>query len=597
MTLYDAERSGFQVQTEAVIESTAVISYDNARTEGSEYLSAIIQDDTTKAYTHYGRLKKLSSPADKSGTVEITLPSDMTGKTLYVFNEQYNGDYLTDYSSELKKVSTVPDAYRVEYKGMNGLVTDGKRYHKKGDTSAYSAKLSVSDETTSILPDTITVTVGGQPLSSYTYNAASGEITITNVTGDVVITANAVAKSYEISAGEAESSGTIAFAGKHDGYAESPNQTVTLTNTGNQTVSGIAVTLEDTDSFTLDTESMKTSLERGGKTSFKLQPKQGLTLGTYTGKVSITGNNITGKEISLTFTVADHSYPAGWSYDSSSHWRECDCGARSEKSGHSFVWVTDKKAEIGTTGVKHEECSICGYAKGNVEIPALETPMPTPTSTPVPTAPEPEETGTESVSAATAEEKQSAREGLNRPVQAGKSYNRIRWAEVKGADGYIIYSSRCNQGRKKHQLKKLTTITSGQTTSYTHKGLKKNSWYKYKVTAYKLVDGKKVRIGSSLCLHSLTKGGRKYANPSGVKVSKAKITLKKGKSTRIKAKAVLPKGKKTRRHTAEIRYVVSKPGIVSVSKKGKITGKKKGSCTVYAVAQNGVYRKIKIKVK
>lgn len=49
-------------------------------------------------------------------------------------------------------------------------------------------------------------------------------------------------------------------------------------------------------------------------------------------------------------------------------------------------------------------------------------------------------------------------------------------------------------------------------------------------------------------------------------------------------------------HIDKIRYVVSNPEVLSVSKKGKITTKKAGKATVYAVAQNGVMNKIKIKV-
>lgn len=658
LTLYDADRSGFQVQTEAVTESKAVISYSDAQTEGNEYISAIIQDDTTKKYTYYGRLKKLSSLTDKSDTVEIELPSDMTGKTLYVFNEQYNGDYMTDYASDLKKVATVQTAYTVEYKGMENLTTNGKSYHKIGDT-AYSAKLSVSDENY-ILPQTIAVKVGDRELTAEelagVYNASTGEITLKNVSGDVVITANGMAKSYDISVEEADSSGNVTLDEKHIGYKESPKQTVSLTNTGNQNVSDIRAALNGADGFTLDTAGMKTSLAPGEETSFTVSSRTELEPGTYTGEVAITGNNNVKKEISLTFTVTGHSYafheevPAGheqdgtaahytcgycnllfdgnknvvsadklviaqtghsyrtdWSHDRSKHWKECDCGAKTEEAVHTFTWVTDKEATATEAGERHEECSICGYAKESVATPepsatptatvTLE-PSATPTATPTlePSATPTVTPASEEPDVVTAEEKQSAREGLNQAVQAGKSYNRIHWMKVTGADGYIIYGSRCNHGGTERKLKKLKTITSGKTTRYTHKGLKKNTWYKYKVTAYKLANGKKVKIGSSLCLHSLTKGSR-YANPSKVKVSRTKITLKKGKSVTVKAEAVLPKGKKKKKHTAEIRYVVSNPDIVSVSKKGKIKGKKKGSCTVYAVAQNGVYKKIKIKVK
>ncbi|MCH5198279.1 MAG: hypothetical protein J1E34_05165 [Oscillospiraceae bacterium] len=42
-----------------------------------------------------------------------------------------------------------------------------------------------------------------------------------------------------------------------------------------------------------------------------------------------------------------------------------------EANGHSFVWVTDKEATCGATGIKHEVCSDCGVKRSeNTEIPA-----------------------------------------------------------------------------------------------------------------------------------------------------------------------------------------------------------------------------------
>lgn len=98
-------------------------------------------------------------------------------------------------------------------------------------------------------------------------------------------------------------------------------------------------------------------------------------------------------------------------------------------------------------------------------------------------------------------------------------------------------------------------------------------------------------------LHALTKGNRKYANPLKVRIAgKKKRMLKLGETSKLKAKVVLPTGKKCKWHIDKIRYVVSNPEVLSVSKKGKITTKKAGKATVYAVAQNGVMNKIKIKV-
>ncbi|MBQ6360290.1 MAG: Ig-like domain-containing protein [Lachnospiraceae bacterium] len=46
-----------------------------------------------------------------------------------------------------------------------------------------------------------------------------------------------------------------------------------------------------------------------------------------------------------------------------------------------------------------------------------------------------------------------------------------------------------------------------------------------------------------------------------------------------------------------MKYEITNPKIASVSKKGVIKGKKKGSCYVYIYAQNGVSKKLKVIVK
>lgn len=42
-------------------------------------------------------------------------------------------------------------------------------------------------------------------------------------------------------------------------------------------------------------------------------------------------------------------------------------------TGHTFAWIVDKEATAAEAGLKHEECTVCGYAKAAVEIPAKET--------------------------------------------------------------------------------------------------------------------------------------------------------------------------------------------------------------------------------
>lgn len=65
-----------------------------------------------------------------------------------------------------------------------------------------------------------------------------------------------------------------------------------------------------------------------------------------------------------------HSYGADWKSDADNHWHECPCGDRKDTAAHSFRWVIDKEATATARGSKHEECTVCGYKKAAVEIPA-----------------------------------------------------------------------------------------------------------------------------------------------------------------------------------------------------------------------------------
>jgi len=113
LTLKDSSRSGFTAETTRKNGDTLTVSYSGATTGANEYISVMVAD-STGAYTHYGRIKNITDAANASGTVEINLSGiDMTGKTLYVFNEQYNGGAnddtkLTDYASNFEAVILDP---------------------------------------------------------------------------------------------------------------------------------------------------------------------------------------------------------------------------------------------------------------------------------------------------------------------------------------------------------------------------------------------------------------------------------------------------------------------------------------------------------
>ncbi len=172
-------------------------------------------------------------------------------------------------------------------------------------------------------------------------------------------------------------------------------------------------------------------------------------------------------------------------------------------------------------------------------------------------------------------------------VSASKTSHTLRWSSVKSADGYEIYGAKSNG-----KYKRLQTV-SKKSVKWTHKKLKKGTQYKYYVKAYKKLEEKSVTLAKSLTVYSTTKGG-KYGNPAKIQVTKTRISVKSGKKARIPVKVT---GKKIRKADKKVRYVSSNPSVAKVSKEGVIAGKKRGSCTVYCVAQNGLYQKVKVTVK
>ncbi|MGN0523946.1 MAG: leucine-rich repeat protein [Eubacterium sp.] len=59
-----------------------------------------------------------------------------------------------------------------------------------------------------------------------------------------------------------------------------------------------------------------------------------------------------------------------WENDETDHWNQCECGEQLNKSAHTFEWVIDSEATATEKGSKHQECTVCGYKKATVEIPA-----------------------------------------------------------------------------------------------------------------------------------------------------------------------------------------------------------------------------------
>lgn len=157
LTLLDDTRSSFTAKATAKQGDTITISYDNAVTGANEYLSVLVAD-ASGAYTHYGRVLQLDGATNgASGTVEIALTGiDLTGKTVYLFNEQYNGGAqddtkLTDYASPLIPLSTATP-YDLWVCGTQVNSDNASDVLADGGTVSYD-------------PDTCTLTLNGATLN------------------------------------------------------------------------------------------------------------------------------------------------------------------------------------------------------------------------------------------------------------------------------------------------------------------------------------------------------------------------------------------------------------------------------------------------
>ena len=127
------------------------------------------------------------------------------------------------------------------------------------------------------------------------------------------------------------------------------------------------------------------------------------------------------------------------------------------------------------------------------------------------------------------------------------------------------------------------TGTSKVIRTIDSKKLRKGKYYKFMVIS---VDSGDIIQSSSTIQHVATKGG-KVGNYKSVKTRTKKNKVRALKQSRKKI---------VRKHVA-MRYESSNEMIAKVSSKGKIKAVSRGTCYVCAYAQNGVYKRIRVRVK
>ena len=169
----------------------------------------------------------------------------------------------------------------------------------------------------------------------------------------------------------------------------------------------------------------------------------------------------------------------------------------------------------------------------------------------------------------------------------------VSWRKYPGAAGYDVFWCYCNGSIN---YKKAGTVKNGR-LSMTHKNLKSNREYKYFVAAYKMVKGRKIYIAKSNEVHVAMKKAR-TTNAFSIKVNRTTVILKPGKTFRLKCQLTSEnRKKKLLSHPSSYRYYTTNSKIATVSQNGVIRAKAKGSCSIYILASNGVYKRVTVKVK
>lgn len=363
----------------------------------------------------------------------------------------------------------------------------------------------------------------------------------------------------------------------------------------------------DAAAFTLDTSGMQTTLAAEAETAVSVKTNTDLGAGTYQANLKITGDAGVEKSVPITFTVEEHEYEHEWKFDSTGHWHECACGEKMDAAAHTEDGGNVTKAPTEEeTGVRTYKCSVCGSVMRTEKMDKLPpTSTEAPGQTENPTSSEKTEDSTkrpqETVTPEKVKENSAKLDSAVSVKWKGKALA-LKWTKIAGAEGYDVFAAQSGKKGSKATLTK--TVENGKTSvslaKIAGKKISGKEVYSVSIKAWKHVDGKKTYIGSSRTYHTAGSANKKYTNVKKLKLAKKKHTLKKGGSVRIQATTVKQSKKKKllpKSYGAALRYQSGNEKIATVTQKGKVTAKGKGTCYIYVAALNGVRAKIKITVK
>ena len=324
-----------------------------------------------------------------------------------------------------------------------------------------------------------------------------------------------------------------------------PSSAITLT----------AKAAHDLDTTTYTYQWYKNDEVLDGQTEATYVAKEG---GEYKVVVTAIGAGSNAKSIaetSVKLPAFAHKY--SWKSDKKNHWQVCSiCNGKVKTAAHNYSgWKVTKAAQIAIAGEKVRTCKTCGHKEkaAVAALPVQKTPF----------------------LGVTSKEKSVT----------------LRWNTVKDADGYMIYGAECGNNSKYRLLR----TVRGNVNSWTHTGLKKATYYRYSVVAYRNINKKKVTIAQTYSMHIATTG-KKHAYARNLQVNRTNVVLNRGKRTALRTKVIYSSGK-IQNHIAAVRFSSSNSRVATVDSRGIISARNKGTCIIYCYAPNGVRKNVRVTVR
>ena len=194
--------------------------------------------------------------------------------------------------------------------------------------------------------------------------------------------------------------------------------------------------------------------------------------------------------------------------------------------------------------------------------------------------------------------------GINKNIQAASTNKSltIKWGKVAGADGYDIFMQRCYlklDTKNPVKVVKGGSTTKAVVTKIHGTNLSKYDIVKTQVKAYKMVNGKKKYIDTSVLLHNVLNSG-KYTNVKTVTLAKKAYTMSVKQAVKLKPAykpAAASKKLLGTDHGPRVFYYSTNTNVATVDANGVIRAKASGKCTIYVISISGVTVPVQVTVR